>query len=98
YSKYTIERWFDVFDSNHNGLITREETIQLLRLLQIHNSEEIISKLNDIRGARTNDITPWTLDDLIFALDNLCETSAYLLTNNEQIASFDIDWLANHIF
>ncbi|CAM2724985.1 unnamed protein product [Rotaria socialis] len=98
YSKYTIERWFDLFDSNHNGLITREDTIQLLRLLQIHNSEEIISNLNDIRGAQTNDITPWTLDDLIFALNNLCETSMYLLTNNEQIASFDIDWLSNRVF
>ncbi|CAF3156375.1 unnamed protein product [Rotaria sp. Silwood2] len=98
YSINGIQRWFDIFDINHDEIITQEQIIQLLHLLQIENSEEIINKFNEITETHTIDNVPWTLDELLFALDNVDETCTHLITNNEQIASFDIDWLSNNVF
>ncbi len=64
YSKNNIKKWFEIFDTNENGIITTDQyekkdltitnylsssrIIQLLHLLQIENLEEILSKLNEI--------------------------------------------------
>ncbi|CAF1217905.1 unnamed protein product [Rotaria sordida] len=101
YSTDDVQRWFDIFDIDHNGIITQQQVIQFLRLLQIENPDEIMNKLNIITETHTYDNIPWTLDELIFALNNVDETCAHVMTNNEQIqqiASFDIDWLSNNVF
>jgi hypothetical protein len=36
--------------------------------------------------------------DLIFALANIDETIIHLVPTNEQVASFDLDWLTKNIF
>ncbi|CAF3803794.1 unnamed protein product, partial [Adineta steineri] len=98
YTKQSIQQWFDIFDTNRNGIITQEQVIHLLRLLQIQNPENIIIKLNEIIEAHAVNATSWTFDELIVALEIVNETSTHLLTNIEQISSFDNDWLSNNIF
>ncbi|CAF1409889.1 unnamed protein product [Adineta steineri] len=96
--KHEISHWFDILDINHNRTITNEQTLLLLRLLQISNPDDILNKMNEISQTYINNNGTWTLEELIFALENIDETTSHLCSINEKIKSFDRAWLTKNIF
>ncbi|CAF1399004.1 unnamed protein product [Adineta steineri] len=96
--KHEISHWFDILDINHNRTITNEQTLLLLRLLQISNPDDILNKMNEISQTYINNNDTWTLEELIFALENIDETTSHLCSINEKIKSFDRAWLTKNIF
>ncbi|CAF1160013.1 unnamed protein product [Rotaria sordida] len=97
--KDDIIRWFDIFDEKHQNIIIQEQILHLLRLLQIPNSENILKKMIEISNTYTNNNdNSWTLEELIFALEHVDEITTRILPNNQQILSYDLNWLTKNVF
>ncbi|CAF3295658.1 unnamed protein product [Rotaria sp. Silwood2] len=97
--KEDISRWFDILDEKHHKIIIREQILHLLRLLQMPDSEKILTQLMEISDTYThNNDNSWTLEELIFALENIDEITTRILPNNQQILSYDLNWLTKNVF
>ncbi|CAF1183420.1 unnamed protein product [Adineta ricciae] len=97
-TKEDLSRWFNIFDCNHRRKIDKEQILQLLRLLQFTDPEKILNEMNEISETYTNNDDSFTLEEFLFAFDNTDESTSRLCLANEQVKSYDLDWLTKTVF